>query len=1260
MKLKHLLLIFMVVLVIGEALSLLSSVPTVNASSTASTSTTNLAIQYGGFQRRTFYAAGRHWVFYASTSILASFTSSIDGSTSWAAGTALGTTGVGGGGFSVFYNGSHVAYARCNTGSNTYIYYRLGIPQTDGSISWVAAETNATSLSSLNNYYNFPCIALDSVGYPWIGYRLYEGLSSHVHAWVTKSAWANGSWSNEASFPYTPTATTDSGEYFVCPVPQTTGTNVYLVYNARTAKTLKGKQWYSSNSSWNVEETATALSIATNMAFSAVNDGSNIYVAFNENGTNYLQSVKRAYATGSWASNVTIQASVTATSSCALTIKVDTSTLYCFWEGSPTANHVYYKTYSSGVWDVAATDWILDNPLTANDELSSSYQAYTNTTNAFVGLVYECNTSSPYNIRYDFLSLGIGVAIGSPTVSWDDTDNVYAQKRDYVVSVTYTDYVGFLDIFYCELLLKTGANVTRAEFAYCQSTNTFSVASGASEWELSGANTSSGNDIALTWNIKACWAATEESDLDLLFFMNATGYSLNSVNDANFDVVTSLVTSNFATNDSHTDINGGVTLTGTVYYANDPASTTSSTSYPPDAEFSFVHIHDAAHNSVGSTGVITNGAFSVSFNIANVVQLNVYHVYLNMADGDYPDADAIDGDTIAVIGDRIIIDTLGTSDTRANIGENVTIYATASLEYGPHTLGAGDSLTLGGEVMTWDPVDSRFEANITFLVVGDQTINSFTSGTEATFVITVGNINAKTETTIWDALMIFNVQPVQYQGSGGLYYQAQIEWVWDSVLISGATCGVAYPNDTAIGSMTSNSTGWLTFIIDQGNATNGNFIIYGINDNNYTITVSGSNKTFTLNAWDLVSQDVDGNTLTGSTIVLTLNSTSIWSGSPRTLYIPSDTFNVSISWLQNLVINTTNNLVLAGDTTTNFNCSCYPFTVSATTYWASSNATIATKTYVSDLLVLTFSGGASPYTLVSSCPTQPTFILNVTYDLLTVFDPYGYLVLPHYGNITLSISYESWSDTYVQSTDRIIISSNLTGYKLYVTMTGTSGDMGILKIYCGLRGNPATTSGFVTTSYMGSTLTGNYVFASDVTGLLDWTSYGSPGGTSDGTSSPPAGLVASIVFGFPPATTQGIELNGFLNITWTTYPSLFLFDVRCDGPYNWHVGIPNGLPLTLNMENGFGKLSLNIVLFIPNNASIGTFTIPFTVVLGTQEATKTIHTVITLTVETPRINIQIPNIFAYMTIPDMLIYAGLASISLVIFGTVFRKRERNS
>lgn len=107
-----------------------------------------------------------------------------------------------------------------------------------------------------------------------------------------------------------------------------------------------------------------------------------------------------------------------------------------------------------------------------------------------------------------------------------------------------------------------------------------------------------------------------------------------------------------------------------------------------------------------------------------------------------------------VIWDAIKITGMGCDANRRDVGTIGTFWATAALMYDDHPLGSEDSLVINGISMTWDPANSRFEAADTSTVVQAKVYNTFTSGHEHTYGITLGSINGYSTTIIWDMLDI--------------------------------------------------------------------------------------------------------------------------------------------------------------------------------------------------------------------------------------------------------------------------------------------------------------------------------------------------------------------------------------------------------------------------------------------------------------------------------------------------------------------------
>jgi hypothetical protein len=471
----------------------------------------------------------------------------------------------------------------------------------------------------------------------------------------------------------------------------------------------------------------------------------------------------------------------------------------------------------------------------------------------------------------------------------DDTNNLYAQKKLYTGSSSATDLDGYADIHYMEFRLKQGVTL-RASFQYHEDDNTFNIQSGATEWDLDASSSASrvGNTITVTWKFTPHWDAVEESGLNIeLYVIDTAGASdTDTVQTSYCDVVTRLVNNagSPSTDDGRINIGGTTTITVTIRYGNNPASNTASSSYPPNAEFTNLQIHNSAHSSQVTISSITNGAGSGFFAIPSTVQNNVYHIYINMADADYTDADAVDGSTVGVIGDRIKINTgtlaFSDADGRVNVGTSATFYCTAQSEYTDnHVLGSGDSLVLSGYTFTWSVGNNRWEYTSTQGSVTTITINSLTSVNEATYGITVGNINSNNATGTWDRIKITTISlqavdaRIDVNTQGTFYCQAVLEsdnhalGSGDSLILSGyafswSAGNSRFENSTTQGSVTS---------ITINTFTSGNEATYGI-----TVGVINSNTATII--WDRIydvvplgSDDTRINVGATATITVTLH-----------------------------------------------------------------------------------------------------------------------------------------------------------------------------------------------------------------------------------------------------------------------------------------------------------------------------------------------------------------------------------------------------
>jgi hypothetical protein len=340
------------------------------------------------FQRKAFYAVGRFWVFYSDGSNIV-YRTSTDG-TNW--GNAVTVRSVGSGYCSVWFDGVYVHYAFAD---GSALYYRRGTVNSDGTITWSAAEQ---AVSTTYGNPSYPFVSVDSNGYAWVSYRESVPPTPTPHVFVIKSGNNDGTWgTTPAGFPYQLSATQWAG---MASIIALTNGKMLAVYGLGAA-TLRAKRW--DGSAWGSEKTS--ASSLSSPYHSALAEGDDVHVAFLKASTYDILHVKYVYANDAFGSETTVRSAATSTSNPILSRRSDNNDLYCFWAGSPIADHVYYKKRADSTWDANPTDWIDENTddLTGNDRLTGFVNDY----NGYIGLVYMTKTASPYDVKFAFLTVVI-------------------------------------------------------------------------------------------------------------------------------------------------------------------------------------------------------------------------------------------------------------------------------------------------------------------------------------------------------------------------------------------------------------------------------------------------------------------------------------------------------------------------------------------------------------------------------------------------------------------------------------------------------------------------------------------------------------------------------------------------------------------------------------------------------------------------------------------------------------------------------------
>jgi len=267
----------------------------------------------------------------------------------------------------------------------------------------IAVQAASTYLTLNTDIMYQPTIAVDSDGYPWIGFGRYN--INHVFFYVAKGNANNGTWAFHLCAIRKLSTFKDLANKQVCPV-SLTGGKMLIIYG-----TLDPWSQYWDGVSWGSEKIIGATYLRHEVAFSAIADGDTVHYVYLDYYT--LDIRHRKWTPDVWAAVATIHTATTKTTFPVLSLGEAAETLYCFYGTKTTvsgltAEHIYYRKYSAGVWG-PLVDWIDESIelLTGADRLTCYYKAYENK----IGLVYMTKTASPFNVRFAFLTPVVPIVI---------------------------------------------------------------------------------------------------------------------------------------------------------------------------------------------------------------------------------------------------------------------------------------------------------------------------------------------------------------------------------------------------------------------------------------------------------------------------------------------------------------------------------------------------------------------------------------------------------------------------------------------------------------------------------------------------------------------------------------------------------------------------------------------------------------------------------------------------------------------------------
>jgi len=365
------------------------------------------------------------------------------------------------------------------------------------------------------------------------------------------------------------------------------------------------------------------------------------------------------------------------------------------------------------------------------EEINASYNASSSYYHNFTGLasnnysyyahaIDETGNENTTETRYFNMTAGGAKAPtnGAPTLNnFDDTNNCYAKKKWYNITVVYTDENGYSDFNYVELWLNQ-SSTNRAIFRYTEATNTFSQIDALSKFDFNTSDSvaiKTGNNITVHWHFMPDWDADEESDVDIqCYCIDDGGLSDNDTTNDQFDVITNILPSSIecvAPNDDdnpdRVSVSELLTVNFTVRYADDPGSNTASSSYPPNDEFTSVSVRNSAGANQSTNSSIADGNGSCSFTAPSLVGSDNYTLWIRMEDADYTDGEEATPKEW-IITDRIDVTNIVVTDyiyydgsRYWDINSPITITYTAKFDYDEVNFDGNLTVGYSGNSTAW-------------------------------------------------------------------------------------------------------------------------------------------------------------------------------------------------------------------------------------------------------------------------------------------------------------------------------------------------------------------------------------------------------------------------------------------------------------------------------------------------------------------------------------------------------------------------------
>lgn len=360
------------------------------------------------------------------------------------------------------------------------------------------------------------------------------------------------------------------------------------------------------------------------------------------------------------------------------------------WYQTPDISDIIQEIFDRGGWSANnyLVIFIQNDGTTGTTRRNVRTYDYSGSYEPKLVITYVSN-NPPVNESFEILDL-------------DDIDNMYAEKKYYSFEVNVSDGDGYADIFYIELQVRNDSALL-VSFRYDENFDFFHTYQESSVWDLDADNCidyKTGNDIQAIFKFVCLFNCSEYTDLNVrITSYDGVDSDIDNYLDE-FDTVTNLLTSLECIDSNSPDrVNEGVNtkIEFSVRYANNPSSSTMSSSYPPYIKFNQVELWDSNNNWKGEDTSIVNGNGEVTFK-ENVVKNETYNLYIDMNPTTYTDSE--ESEVEFIIWDKLNI-TLFATNTSCVSNEVVTIYCIVKHQY-DDLISSGYIIYLDRNLTEWE------------------------------------------------------------------------------------------------------------------------------------------------------------------------------------------------------------------------------------------------------------------------------------------------------------------------------------------------------------------------------------------------------------------------------------------------------------------------------------------------------------------------------------------------------------------------------